>query len=225
LSDDEHAPSSTGSAERTRVTTVTGLVLAAAAAGIAGSLHCVAMCGPFAAAAGTPWMIGRLTAYLLAGAVAGALGRSLPHPAWTGWLAALVLLASYLRFGGFIAASEGSGWVVSVARRLPLGGAAGRFLLGGLAALLPCGLLWAGLGIATASRTTWGGMLVMGGFWLGTSPALLAARRLRANAGRWRRPVAATVFLLGLFAIASRTGMAPMPGDGAMCASDAVSRR
>ena len=61
-------------------------------AGLAGSPHCVLMCGPFAAACSRAgggagvlaWHLGRITSYAGLGALAGWLGAALPGPSWLG---------------------------------------------------------------------------------------------------------------------------------------------
>lgn len=198
------------------------LLLAAFVAGLMGSGHCVGMCGPFVVASGPLWHVGRVGAYLLAGALAGLGGRALPSGPWTGMLAAVVLVGSCLRFGGFIHASEGSALsrlllrVGRALRGLPKPAAA--IGMGALAALLPCGLFWGALGLATASRSAIGGAEVLTVFALGTLPALLfAAALLRRLAQRARKAVALATLLVGLSAIAHRAGVLSLPGDGAIC--------
>ncbi|GDX81388.1 hypothetical protein LBMAG42_31990 [Deltaproteobacteria bacterium] len=198
------------------------LFLAAFVAGLMGSGHCVGMCGPFVVAAGPLWHVGRVGAYLIAGAVAGFGGRALPSGPWTGLLSAVVLVGACLRFGGFIHASEGgplSRWLLRTGRTLrglpePIAAVG----MGSLAALLPCGLFWGALGLATATRSALGGAEVLAAFAFGTLPALIfAAALLRRLAQRARRAVALATLLVGLCAIAHRAGVLSLPGDGAIC--------
>jgi sulfite exporter TauE/SafE len=196
---------------------VIGLVAAAFVAGAAGSLHCVGMCGPFAVAGGGAWFGGRALAYLAAGAVAGSVGRSLPTPWWAGVIAAGILAFSCLRFAGVGTSERAGGGIAQGITRLGLRGVALRFGLGVAAALLPCGLLWAGLGIATAARTTVGGSLVMSSFFIGTTPTLLATRSVLAKLPGVRRPLALAVFVAGLAAIGHRVQMAATPDEGPAC--------
>ena len=201
---------------------MSGLLLAAFVAGLTGGLHCVAMCGPFASSSGPGWHVGRVGAYLAAGAVAGASGRALPAGAWTSLAAAAFLTWSCLRFGGFLH-GEGAGFfgrflapLARATRRLP--GPLAAVAFGALSALLPCGLFWGALGIATAAREPAGGAAVLAAFFLGTLPALLfAGALLRRLAGSARRVVALTVLVAGLAAIAHRAGALPIPGDGDTC--------
>lgn len=202
---------------------MSGLVLAALVAGLTGGLHCVGMCGPFASASGPGWHVGRGGAYLIAGAVAGASGRVLPSGLWASVLAALFLTWSCLRFGGFFHGDLGAaafgrllGPLVRATRALPRPLAPVAF--GALSALLPCGLFWGALGLATAAREPLGGAAVLAAFFLGTLPALVFAgaflRRLATSA---RKAVALTVLVAGLAAIAHRAGAIHIPGDGEDC--------
>lgn len=93
-----------------------GLTLAALGgpllAGLAGSPHCVGMCGGFAvAAAGGPrgrasalaWSAGRLSTYAVLGALVGAFGGALPGPGWVGTaIAAAFLVYFAARLAGLV---------------------------------------------------------------------------------------------------------------------------
>ena len=136
-----------------------GLFLAAFLSGLAGSLHCVAMCGGFAATAGSrpagaaAWQLGRLSTYMLLGAVAGAVGQAIPGPAWLPAAVAMVLLTWFalaiaglvpeprVRIPGLVQAGAG------FARREGLGS---RYLFGMTTGLLPCGLVYAALALSAA---------------------------------------------------------------------------
>lgn len=202
---------------------MTGLLLGALLAGLAGSPHCLAMCGGFAASCGRPgralaaWHAGRLTTYALLGAAAGAAGHALgrlPGPAWLPAAVAATLLAWFAlalaglvpeprlalpgvgRAGATLAGRNGAGW---------------RYAFGLATGLLPCGLVYGALTVAVAAGTPGWGAAAMLAFGLGTLPALtlLAAgmQRLLAR-GRWaRRLVAAAVFVAGLWAIGAREGL------------------
>lgn len=199
---------------------MTTLLLAAGAAGLVGSAHCVGMCGPLAAASAPGWHGGRLLAYVVAGGAAGGLGLILPGGGWVvGTLAAAVLAWSCLRFGGFIGGGgpvlPGLGRLARWASRL---GRFAGFLLGALVVLLPCGLLWTALALAAASRDPAVGALVMAVHYVASFPALLLGGGLLRRLGaRFRRPAALLLLLGGIAVIGLRAGA---PGYvGGVCLS------
>ncbi len=194
-------------------------VAGAALAGLAGSAHCIGMCGGFSAATAQhrggalAWSAGRLTTYGLLGAVAGGTTAALPLPAWFGQAFAIVLL---LWFAAGLAAIP--------LPRLPTpailhraGGALlrrsdlpSRYAFGLVTGLLPCGLVYAALSLAVASASATTGALAMVAFGLGTVPALALAtaglRRLVAGSLLRRRVLALAVLLVGISAVAGRPG-------------------
>jgi len=203
---------------------MTDLVPAALLAGLTGGVHCIGMCGPFASAGGTTWHLGRLSSYLVFGALVGLGGRALPSTGWALVAAALLLTWSSLRFGGFLHGGEAAGsWLTTLARHTrTLPPWAASYALGLLTALLPCGLFWSALGLATASGGAAEGALVLGAFALGTLPALFAAGALLHRlATRARKVVALVVLVAGLCAIAQRAGALP-PSAWAIVASSAT---
>lgn len=208
--------------------------LAAAAAGLAlaNGLHCAGMCGAFALTArGRPeWHAGRATTYLLLGAGAGALGGVASGGApglrlAAAILASLVLVLFCLQLGGFLSHSIGAAAPLrplaallrAVARPDKEGftAVAGRFALGAAGSLVPCGVVYAGLALASVAGTASQGALVMAGFALGTAPVLVltaAGRRLFGEWGRRlavRRAAALLALALGLTSIWVR---APLNG-------------
>lgn len=191
------------------------LIGGALLAGLAGSPHCVAMCGGLSGAAGAApgggalWHLGRLLTYMTLGALAGGLGASLPGPAWVPLaLSAAFLLFFALRLGGWLPAlpSGPAHRVAALAgRALRLGGAPGSLGFGLVSGLLPCGLVYAALALPVSSGSAAGGALSMLAFGLGTVPALAAAsaglRRLASRSPGARRALAALVFLCGVGAL------------------------
>ena len=175
--------------------------------GLAGGPHCVAMCG--AACAGIQkghggayslwkFQAGRLIGYASLGAVAAASVKSLAwfsnqtlalHPVWTffhvlvlSW--GLVLLA-YARqpvwvdnFGRYI-------WThVRQLSHLP----GGMLATGMLWALMPCGLLYSALLVASLNANPLGGAMSMATFAIGTSLSLLVGPWLwlkLQHGGQW----------------------------------------
>jgi sulfite exporter TauE/SafE len=195
-------------------------LLAAFLSGLAGSLHCVAMCGGFAATAGSrpagaaAWHLGRLSTYMVLGAIAGAVGKAIPGPAWVPAAVATVLLCWFaLAIAGVVPepriripglARTG----IALANRDDAGS---RYLFGMTTGLLPCGLVYAALALPIALGTPLGGALAMLAFGLGTVPALAtlsAAIRRVLRSGIWpRRALAAVILASGMWSIAMRAGL------------------
>jgi len=191
---------------------------AAFVAGLLGSLHCVGMCGAFAASCarshgGLPaWHAGRLATYALLGALAGLAGGLIPGPAWLPAVLATALLVWFaLALAGLVPeprlvlpglTSAG----VRAAQSTTLGA---QFLFGVANGFLPCGLVYSALSIPVALAGPLPGGLAMLAFGAGTVPALSAAavglRRLLLTS-LWRRRVLALLVLTsGLWTIWTRT--------------------
>lgn len=175
---------------------------AALLAGLAGSGHCLAMCGGIGAAlagAGrrpapsTALLLsgGRVLSYSLAGALAGGggalLGQGLDllrlgqglRIAFGGLLIAVGLTLA-LRWRGLlrIEALGARLWTrlaPALGGLLPPRGPLAALTVGALWGWLPCGLVYSMLVLALASGSPGHGALVMAGFGLGTLPALLLA--------------------------------------------------
>jgi sulfite exporter TauE/SafE len=194
------------------------LLLGAFLAGLAGSPHCVLMCGPFASACArtapglAAWHAGRLTGYAILGAVAGAAGAVLPGPAWLpGLLAALFLLWFGAALAGLapeprvaLPGFSGAGSLLREGR-----GAAARYGFGVVNGFLPCGLVYTALSIPVALAAPLPGALAMVAFGAGTLPLLSVAafglRRFTPAGLTARRLLALVVVAIGLWSIATRT--------------------
>ncbi len=194
------------------------LLVGALMAGLIGSPHCVAMCGPLAGGglAGASsraelaaWHGGRLLTYATLGALAGALGQRLPGPAWVPLaISGAFLLFFALRLGGWLPAlpgGDGHRLAGLAARALRVGGLPGRFAFGLVTGLLPCGLVYAALSMPMAGGDALWGALSMVLFGLGTVPALAVAtltlRRLASRSLGVRRAMAVVVLLCGVGAL------------------------
>jgi len=197
---------------------MTGLLVGAFVSGLVGSVHCVGMCGPFAVACGssvrggTGWHLGRLSTYAGLGALAGGFGGVLPGPTWLPTVLSLTLV---VWFAGVLAG------VLPEPRFRPPGltkirraqgsrSGVAQLLFGFANGLLPCGLVYAALGLAVSTLSPWGGAAVMFLFGLGTVPmltAMMGASRLRPfRSLRARRILALGVLITGLMSVASRGG-------------------
>jgi sulfite exporter TauE/SafE len=176
--------------------------LAMFAGGIAGSLHCVGMCGvfPLALARGAPggrwrrqvlYNVGRVNTLVGLGALAGATGAAVVASgpvALAGRALALAggafMIAVGLEMLGLVRGVTG---LVGLAGRGPLGRAlasvawsrspAAPLALGVMNAFLPCQLVWGFAAHAAATASVTEGMAVMLAFGLGTVPALLLVGR------------------------------------------------
>jgi len=202
-------------------------VLAAAVlAGLLGSVHCIGMCGAFAASCTrargglAAWHTGRLATYTVLGAVTGAAGRLLPGPAWLPAAVATLLLVWFaLALAGLVPEPRvlPPGMAKAGARAAGASSSAAHLLFGAVNGLLPCGLVYAALGAAMAQADPVAGALVMLAFGAGTLPALTAAalglRRVILSS-LWRRRVfAALILATGLWMIGSRA-VWRSPGGG-----------
>ena len=202
-------------------------ISAAALAGLVGSPHCIGMCGSFALACGgrvshtLAWHAGKILTYALLGSLAGLVGHSVPGPTWVATIVSAALVVWFaaglagvvpepaLRIPGLTRLATGA------ARRDDL---ASRFAFGMANGLLPCGLVYATLGIAVASGDPYVGAASMAAFGLATAPALaafgLGVRRLAAERPWTRRVLAALVLVAGLWVVVQRQGMKPGMGHG-----------
>ena len=135
-------------------------LLAGIGIGLAGSVHCVAMCGPLLAAVAPRGRraalhhAGRGSVYILLGVGAGLAGAGMNAAGLGRWwafsLAILVLLQAASKIGtirvigtpGWIArvTRSSSAAIRSLAHRHPV---AGAFGMGAMNGLLPCGLVYA----------------------------------------------------------------------------------
>ena len=178
------------------------LASAAFLAGIAGGVHCAAMCGPIVAAcAGSrgvsaswrgaaTYNFGRILSYVLAGALAGAFGSAsfalrgdTSAQSMMAALAGSALLVLALHLAGFASVTrtlEAGGAVLwrrlqPYSRRVLPADTLPRVLaLGALWGWLPCGMVYAALVTAVATADPAEGALVMLAFGAGTVPNMFA---------------------------------------------------
>ncbi|HEY0986822.1 MAG TPA: sulfite exporter TauE/SafE family protein, partial [Kofleriaceae bacterium] len=218
---------------------MTALWAAIFASSLAGSLHCIAMCGPLIGLHGGArslrlalvHALGRLTTYAALGALAGLLGRAvdmaghlaaIQHGAaiaagalTVGWgLRTIAIARGWLRTEGSAPALFGRGLVQLRARRA----VSRAWLVGVLTGLLPCGWLWVFVVSASGTGSPWAGAAVMTVFWLGTVPAMTGLLALGGPViARIRRklPVisASLMIALGLVTLATRWRDAGATGE------------
>lgn len=185
------------------------MALTALFMGLAGGPHCVAMCGAACAgisrAAGTPghssllaFQFSRMVGYALFGAFAAGSVQGLAwlgtntaviRPVWTMFhVAALLLGLSLVWLARQPAWLEGVAQSVWRRTRPVLGGLGARapWVLGVAWALMPCGLLYSALMVASLSANAMEGALIMALFSAGTSLSLTVGPwlMLRLRGGR-----------------------------------------
>ena len=206
---------------------MTALLTAVLAASVIGSLHCVVMCGPLVAlhhrSGGSVatlvalHQLGRLLAYVVLGATAGALGSAidLAGDMLQVQRVALVATGIALVFWGSVvvhkalrtpsparAGAETDSVFGTAVRKIGVRAPRKRAaLLGMLTGLLPCGWLWAFVVTAAGTASWWKAALVMTVFWAGTVPALVGASSLITPVlGRLRRrwPLVTGMVLIAL---------------------------
>ena len=236
---------------------MSALLTAVFVASLLGSLHCAGMCGPFVAFATLhpkgslprpvrSWRLqltyhgSRLLAYVLLGALAGALGATLDLGG--GWLGAgrlagtaaglflvvagisRLLLLLGLKMPALPGASSLQRWIATghaaASRFTPLRRAA---LIGLLTAVLPCGWLYAFVALSAGTGNIFYGAVVLLVFWSGTVPILAGIGaglgQLALRAGRpFQTAIAFIVLGLGLHSIVGRSNI-----PAAMIASPARS--
>ena len=225
------------------ITTTAGVLVAS----LVGSVHCAGMCGgfvcfyagsaqgnePAALRAHAMYNVGRLTSYLLLGALAGLLGAGVSKAgAMVGISHAAAVVAGALMVGwaiSTIAAQRGVslsalhapeswqralGRVLQSVREQPI--AVRAALTGLFTTLLPCGWLYVFVATAGGTGSVRTAMATMAIFWLGTVPALVAvgvgAQTLLAPFRR-RLPAfsAAVVLVMGLLSMSGR--LLPRPAQ------------
>ena len=179
--------------------------------GLAGSGHCVAMCGPLVLAFGRRGDVsarrslqhtltyhgGRLTTYVLVGLVAGLAGQAVATLGFERLLAvslgsALIVSAAmgagHTALGQTVWSAVGVRWSVRAGAWSRRHTVAGPALMGAANGLLPCGLLYAAFVAAAALGHVRDALLFIGGFGLGTMPALAALTSLATRLPPRLRP-------------------------------------
>ncbi len=188
---------------------------------LAGSLHCLAMCGPLVGLVGEHSLrlagvhaLGRLLTYVTLGAAAGLVGGAVNLAGRLGQVqhaATLIAGAIIVIWGVRTIAIARSWWtprraegaafargLVRLRGRRPVVRA---WIAGALTGLVPCGWLWAFVVSAAGTGSALVGASVMAAFWLGTVPAmtgLLAIAGPLVDRLRARVPVITAIALIAL---------------------------
>ena len=200
--------------------------------GLAGSLHCLGMCGPIALAvpvhrsgklAGALlYNGGRVLTYAIMGLVLGLFSRQLVMIGWQQSasivLGVLVLLMAFVpslanKLSPSSAIARGTGKLKSaLGYWLKKRSAIAIAVLGMLNGLLPCGLVYLALAGALVSGGAINGAAYMAAFGLGTAPALASVMLLGsaikpAFRARMRKAVPYVIALTGLLLILRGAGL------------------
>ena len=185
------------------------LAASAAAFGLVSSLHCVAMCGPIAAAAAPPgsrgpiatYQVARIASYTALGASIGATGEGAlavfgaalgPIAGVLAAGAALVVAALALRAAGLpaLVSRASAAKARSLGARSPHARAA---LLGGVTPMLPCGLAYGLFALSAATGAAISGATLAFAFAVASAPGLLVSAALLAWARRALGPSSAAL--------------------------------
>lgn len=167
--------------------------------GLAGSLHCLGMCGPIVlvlpGSSRDRWRyvlgrilynLGRAVTYAFMGAIIGLIGQSIAlagYQQWLGIIAGSLMVLSVLLPGTFLRRilpvggyDRVSGFVKKhLGRLLGNGSTASLFSIGILNGFLPCGLVYMALAGSLSMGTPLGAAAYMALFGLGTFPLMFAA--------------------------------------------------
>jgi sulfite exporter TauE/SafE len=219
--------------------------------GLLGSSHCVGMCGGFALSVGVgspgvarnlarqvSYSAGRVFTYAILGAFAGFAGLWLSRKAGTlvhaqaalSIAAGVVLIGQGMKSLGWV---PGLGALLGRRATLPCASlsffgpllmsprASAMFLAGVLNGLLPCGLVYAYLALASSGASLVGGVVTMAAFGLGTVPLMmltgLGSSVLTYAARRRVLRVAAVLVLLTGFLALGRGVAFWHAGDSSSC--------
>lgn len=184
-------------------------LLAALGIGLFGSTHCLVMCGGIAAAIGSKnsqnpasaaiaFNIGRISTYVLAGALVAGLGMWIQsfHETLMLFLRTLagvllILMGLYIgRWFNLLTRVEAAGQILwrhvqpYTRTLMSKSGLLNRYLLGLAWGLLPCGLIYTTLSWVAANGNIGAGALGMLFFGLGTLPALFATSLAATSLGK-----------------------------------------
>lgn len=171
-------------------------ILAASMMGLAGSLHCVGMCGPLISM--MPYdrtsrikfittkalnHLGRITTYVLLGIIFGLMGKAIVVAGFQQWLSIVsgVLILSmvfwpkqWLKFTPKSKIFGFTSWVkAKFSSLLKSREPSTLYFLGLINGLLPCGLLYMALAASISTGSATNGALFMLMFGFGTVPALV----------------------------------------------------
>ncbi len=215
------------------------LLLASFAIGFLGSLHCVGMCGGLVTAMSmtrekTWWpgiivyQFGRITTYTALGLVAGLIGSLFTQDGWLSdaqniisITAGLLIITLALHIAGWLPdpfarlssrISKATGLNCAINAAATQDNTGPWYFVGLLNGLLPCGLVYAGIGLSLTAHASWQGAAAMFSFGMGTVPAMMAVPALMravtpAMRGNILKLGAILLILIGAFTLLRGTSL------------------
>lgn len=205
--------------------------------GLAGSAHCLVMCGPLVAAVQPKDAMGvlkmhgaRLTVYATIGALVGAAGSTASGAGvgrWVAFAAAAALVAQAWvawrgRTGRSVLGRSTTTLVTRLSAALRERGWLGPTTWGVINGLLPCGMVYGAATAAAGLATPAAGALAMLAFGLGTVPALVLVGAPVAVARQWvtrRAPWLTPAVLVLLAVLLTMRGLQSSPAPDGVAAS------
>jgi len=177
---------------------ITGYISAALILGVAGSLHCIGMCGPLVTALESVslqkrwtasqfmYHLGRWTTYAVLGLIVGFIGQGFATLGLQRWIVLIagvtmlvfLLLPALSHRLKFPFLGTTSRLRATMGNALQSHKLTHRFVFGLLNGLLPCGLVYTALAGSLATVEAWKGSLFMLTFGVATTPGLLAVSQL-----------------------------------------------
>ena len=194
--------------------------------GLLGSLHCIGMCGGLVSAVAMSrpaiwwpglfgYQLGRVTTYTLLGLVAGLFGAALGDiGGWTmlrvlAVIAGVIMIVFGLNLAGWLPdplrrftayVSQRIGLARLAHRVAGQASLSGWYLMGMANGLLPCGLVYAALGLSLASGDAAAAVGMMFFFGLGTIPSMMLApsliRKLSPELRGWSLRIAGVIVIV-----------------------------
>lgn len=192
------------------MTNLSPILISAVLTGVAGSAHCLGMCGGIGATLGLHtsripqillYQVGRLLSYTVLGVMLGSalpligLKPSIPTVGlWLRWFTSLLIILVGLQL---IVGTAPFRLLEKYGQRLwkpisglvqgllPVRSLSDAFLLGTLWGLLPCGLIYSALGIAITTANPFASGAVMLCFGIGTLPAMIGVTLFSKQIAQW----------------------------------------
>jgi len=221
------------------------LLIAGFTIGFIGSLHCIGMCGgligTLTMSRHDPWwpgitayQFGRITTYSTLGLIAGLAGSIFIHSdnfqntqTYLSIIAGVLIIILALHIGSwlpdpFARLGKAVSNITGLSRWLNTAATSDHispwYSVGLINGLLPCGLVYAGIGLSLSVASAWKGAIVMFCFGLGTVPAMLAVptvmRAITPTARvRLLKLGAVLLILIGALTIARGTFSGEHKGD------------